>query len=60
MVTPRLGLASVASVQLGTPVVAAVGGVVLLGESAGWRLILGGAIILGGIALTLVRPTPPS
>ena len=58
MVTPRLGLATVACVQLGTPVVAALGGVVLLGESAGWRLVAGGAIILGGILLTLIKPRP--
>ena len=52
-VTPRLGLASVASVQLGTPVVAGLGGVLLLGEALGWRMIAGGALILGGIILTL-------
>ncbi len=56
MAIPRLSLAAIASVQLGTPVVAALGGVVLLGESAGWRLIAGGAIILGGIVLTLFKP----
>ncbi len=54
-VTPRLGLGTVASVQLATPLVAALGGVVLLSEPLGWRLLAGGALILGGIVLTLMR-----
>ncbi|MDP5102376.1 MAG: DMT family transporter, partial [Erythrobacter sp.] len=53
---PRLGLATVASVQLATPAVAALGGAALLSEPLGWRLLAGGALILGGIVLTLVRP----
>lgn len=55
-VIPRLGLAAIASVQLATPLVAALGGVVLLSEPLGWRLLAGGAFILGGIVLTLVKP----
>ncbi len=55
-VTPRLGLGTVASVQLATPVVAALGGVVMLSEPLSWRLLAGGALILGGIVLTLARP----
>ncbi len=54
-VAPHLGLATVASVQLATPVVAALGGVVLLSEPIGWRLAVGGALILAGIILTLVK-----
>lgn len=54
-VTPRLGLASVASVQLATPVAAALGGALFLAEPLGWRLLAGGTLILGGIVLTLVR-----
>lgn len=51
-VAPRLGLATVASVQLATPVVAAIGGVLLLSEILTWSLALGGLLILGGIALS--------
>ena len=57
-VIPRLGLASVASVQLATPVVAALGGAVLLSEPLTWRLVLGGGLVLGGIVLTLLKPRP--
>lgn len=52
-VAPQLSLGTVASVQLATPVVAALGGALLLAEPLGWRLLLGGALILGGIVLTL-------
>jgi drug/metabolite transporter (DMT)-like permease len=41
--------------QLAVPVIAAVGGVVLLAESASWRLVVSGVLILGGIGLTLLR-----
>ncbi|MEP2735527.1 MAG: DMT family transporter [Erythrobacter sp.] len=57
-VTPRLGLPTVASVQLATPVVAAIGGVLFLSEALSWRLALGGLLILGGIVLTIVKPAP--
>lgn len=59
-VIPRLGLATVASVQLATPVVAALGGVLLLAEPIGWRLLAGGALILLGIVLTLAKPRAPT
>lgn len=59
-VIPRLGLAAVASVQLATPVVAALGGVLLLAEPIGWRLLAGGALILLGIVLTLAKPRAPT
>ncbi|MEO1488651.1 MAG: EamA family transporter [Pseudomonadota bacterium] len=52
-VTPRLGLTTVASVQLATPLVAALGGVLLLSEALDWPLVIGGAMILAGIVLTL-------
>jgi drug/metabolite transporter (DMT)-like permease len=38
-----------AIVQLATPVITAVGGVLLLGEPLSWRLVLAGALVLGGI-----------
>jgi drug/metabolite transporter (DMT)-like permease len=59
-VIPRLGLATVAGVQLATPVVAALGGVLLLAEPIGWRLLAGGALILLGIVLTLAKPRSPT
>jgi len=42
-----------AIVQLSVPVLAAWGGVVLLGEVVSLRLILAGMLILGGIALAI-------
>jgi len=56
-VTPRLGLTTVASVQLATPLVAALGGVLLLSEALDWPLVIGGAMILAGIVLTLRKAT---
>ena len=47
---------SAAVVQLSVPLIAGLGGVVFLGESASLRLVAGGLLILGGIALSLVRP----
>ena len=44
-----------AVLQLSVPVIAAVGGVVILAETASVRLLIAAALILGGIALTLVR-----
>ena len=44
-----------AAVQLAVPVIAAVGGVVLLEEAADLRLVIAGALVLGGIALVILR-----
>ena len=44
-----------ALVQLSVPPLAALGGVVLLGESLSPRLLVAGALILGGIALAVQR-----
>ena len=41
--------------QLSVPVIAAVGGILLLAEAASIRLLIAGALVLGGIALTLVE-----
>lgn len=41
--------------QLSVPVTAAIGGLLLLSESATTRLLIAGALILGGIGLTFVR-----
>ena len=44
-----------AVLQLAVPVIAAVGGIGFLAEAASVRLVVAGALILGGIGLTLVR-----
>ena len=44
-----------AVLQLSVPVIAAIGGVLLLAEAASVRLAIAGALILGGIGLTLIR-----
>jgi drug/metabolite transporter (DMT)-like permease len=51
----RLSAGRAAIVQLLVPVIAAVGGVVLLGESASWRLLISTLAILGGVAAALHR-----
>jgi drug/metabolite transporter (DMT)-like permease len=47
---------SAAAVQLLVPVLAAAGGVLALGESATPRLVLAGALTLGGVALAVLSP----
>ena len=46
-----------AIVQLAVPVLAAVGGIVLLGEPATLRLAIATALVLGGIALAVAKRT---
>lgn len=46
---------SAASVQLVVPVLAALGGIVFLGEAITWRLVLASTAILGGIAMVIAR-----
>ncbi len=50
---PGLRAASAASVQLSVPVIAALGGVLLLGEQLTLRLVLASLAILGGVALVI-------
>jgi len=50
---PRLAALQAASVQLSVPLIAALGGVLLLDEAFTARLALAAAAILGGIALVL-------
>jgi drug/metabolite transporter (DMT)-like permease len=52
---PALKATSAASVQLSVPVIAALGGIVLLGEPLTLRLVLASAAILGGIALVIMK-----
>jgi drug/metabolite transporter (DMT)-like permease len=60
---PRMSALVAGLVQLLVPVMAAAGGVVLLGESIDTRLVVASSLVLGGIALALARParlTAPS
>ncbi len=50
---PRLSVTQAAVAQVGVPVLAAAGGVALLGEPLSLRLIVSGAAVLGGIGLVL-------
>lgn len=54
-VLPHLRAASAATVQLSVPVLAALGGVALLGEAVTLRLVLASVATLGGIALVVRR-----
>lgn len=58
-VLPALKATSAATVQLSVPVIAAVGGVMFLGESVTVRLVLASLAILGGIALVILEKTRP-
>ncbi len=57
-VLPQLAPTTAAVVQLSVPIIAIVGGVVLLGEVASLRLVLGAVLVLGGIALAVLRLQP--
>ena len=53
---PALQATTAATVQLSVPVIAALGGVLLLGEGYSWQLQVASIAILGGIALVLRKP----
>ena len=55
---PGLSATTAATMQLSVPVLAAAGGVVLLGEPLGWRLVLASLAILGGVALVIINKQP--
>ncbi len=52
---PALKATQAAVVQLSVPVIAALGGVVLLGEALSLPMVLASAAVLGGIALVTLR-----
>lgn len=54
-VLPQLAPTVAAVVQLSVPVIAILGGVLLLSETAEARLLIGAALVLGGIALAVLR-----
>lgn len=53
---PALTATSAAVIQLSVPAIAALGGVMLLAEPLSSRLVIASATIMGGIALTILRP----
>ncbi|NQW92620.1 MAG: DMT family transporter [Polaromonas sp.] len=53
-VVPALKAANAATVQLSVPVIVALGGIIVLGESITLRFALASLAILGGIALVIV------
>jgi len=54
-VLPALKATNAATVQLSVPVIAALGGILFLGEAITLRLVLASIAILGGIALVIRR-----
>ena len=52
---PRLSATTAATVQLSVPVIAALGGVLLLGEQLTPRLAIASVAILGGVALVVTE-----
>lgn len=54
-VLPWISATQAATLQLSVPVLAALGGIVFLGEHLSLRLMLSAAAILGGIALVITR-----
>ncbi|WP_432694978.1 DMT family transporter [Marinobacterium sp. YM272] len=56
---PHISATNAATIQLSVPVIAAVAGIILLGEALTLRLVLTSIAILGGIAL-VIRQKPAS
>ena len=54
-VLPRLEATTAATVQLSVPIIAAFGGLLLLGEPLSLRLVLCSTAVLGGIALVVLN-----
>ena len=57
-VLPELKATHAATIQLGVPVLAALGGILFLGEPLSLRLVLASLTILGGIALVIFDKSP--
>ncbi|MFI5444994.1 DMT family transporter [Polaromonas sp. UC242_47] len=56
---PVLPATQAASVQLSVPVLAALGGIVFIGEALSWPTVLASVTILGGIALVILNKKQP-
>ena len=57
---PRLASSVAAGVQLTVPVIAALAGALLLGETPGLRFALAAALVLGGVAVAIRAPSVPA
>jgi drug/metabolite transporter (DMT)-like permease len=57
---PDLKAASAAAVQLSVPVLAAAGGILLLGEPITVRYVLASVAVLGGIFLVIIEKRQPT
>ena len=57
---PRLAPSVAAVVQLTVPVIAALAGALLLGETPGLRFALAAALVLGGVAVAIRAPSVPA
>lgn len=57
-VLPSLKATTASTVQLSVPVLAAAGGLVILGEMLTLRLVVSSIAILGGIALVILEKSP--
>ena len=57
---PHIRASSAASLQLSVPVIASVGGLILLDEAITWALLCASVMILGGIALIITKARPAS
>lgn len=55
-VLPQLKATRAATVQLSVPVLAALGGIILLGEPLSLRFVIAATTILGGVLLVLLEP----
>ena len=55
-VLPAIRASSAATLQLAVPVLAALGGMLVLHETLSWRLAISSALVLGGIAWYLRKP----
>jgi drug/metabolite transporter (DMT)-like permease len=53
-VLPRLSMVTAGTIQLLVPVVAALGGTLWIGETLSWQLLIGGTVVLGGLAITVL------
>jgi len=58
-VIPSLKATSAATIQLSVPVIAALGGIIILGEPITTRFILASFAIIGGIALVILKKPYP-
>jgi len=53
-ILPHMEATNAATVQLSVPVIAALGGIIFLGEPLTWRFVLATIFILGGIGLVIL------